>query len=277
MSGRRNWTEEEIETLVAFYEQRQGKPMDLTSLAEALDRRKSSICRKARAMDLTDNSRQKGVPGKFVRPHQFATDEEHSAWQSDAAKKWHANNPHPRGALGMKHTEETLQKVSEASKRTWQQTTPEQREEQKAKMVQTKLEKYGTAGCRGDQPYSRCRGGKREDLGNRYFRSAWEANYARYLDLLVEKNKIESWEYEPETFRFEGVLRGPYTYTPDFRIIENDGRVVWHEVKGWMDPASRSRLKRMKKHYPLVEIVVIGAVEFKDISRIAPMIRGWEY
>lgn len=43
----------------------------------------------------------------------------------------------------------------------------------------------------------RSKGGIRPDLG-RYFRSAWEANIARYLNFLQKHGEIESWEYESE-------------------------------------------------------------------------------
>ena len=33
-------------------------------------------------------------------------------------------------------------------------------------------------------------GGKREDLGGLYVRSAWEANYCRYLSWLIEQGEI---------------------------------------------------------------------------------------
>jgi hypothetical protein len=34
--------------------------------------------------------------------------------------------------------------------------------------------------------YARCKSGRRDDLGGIYLRSAWEANYARYLDILMK-------------------------------------------------------------------------------------------
>ena len=83
-------------------------------------------------------------------------------------------------------------------------------------------------------------GGKREDLGF-YVRSGWEANYARYLKWLVSIRHIARWEYEPETFEFP-VKRGSRFYTPDFKITNLDGTIEFHEVKGWMDQASRTRI-----------------------------------
>ena len=60
--------------------------------------------------------------------------------------------------------------------------------------------------------HTRAAGGRREDLGETWFRSSWEANYARYLNLLARMKIVERWEYEPETFWFDGVKRGAVSY-----------------------------------------------------------------
>ena len=171
--------------------------------------------------------------------------------------------PHPRGALGMKHTEETRQRIS-ARLRGRPANAPES---YKAAVV-TKLARYGTAGPRltAGQAYSRVRSGKRADLEDRFFRSSWEANYARYLNWLVRKKQLLRWEYEPKTFRFEGVTRGPYTYTPDFCLYTVDGGVVYHEVKGWMDGPSKSRIARFRKFFPDINLVIIDSEVYRDIN-----------
>lgn len=83
--------------------------------------------------------------------------------------------------------------------------------------------------------------GKREDLNSIYFRSSWEANYARILNL----QNIE-WQYEPRTFNFTGYTRGAISYTPDFYVQNNK----WIEVKGHLDSKSRTKILRFKKQYP---------------------------
>lgn len=124
--------------------------------------------------------------------------------------------------------------------------------------------------------YSRSAGGRRDDLGGRYFRSSWEANYARYLNWLIEQGEIQGWEYEVDTFVFHGETRGAITYKPDFKVTERGGDVIYHEVKGWMDGPSKTRLKRMKKHYPDVKVIVIGADEYKAVSKWKGLIPNWE-
>ena len=125
--------------------------------------------------------------------------------------------------------------------------------------------------------HTRCRGGKRNDLGGIYFRSAWEANYARYLNWLVEKKEIHSWEYEPKTFVFEAIKRGARSYLPDFKVINHDGSHVWHEVKGWMGQPSKTRLKRMGKYYPEEKLIVIDSKWFASANKtLGRMIPYWE-
>lgn len=85
-------------------------------------------------------------------------------------------------------------------------------------------------------------GGKRADLDSIYFRSKWEANYARYLNQL----EIE-WSYESKTFWFDGLKSGTVNYTPDFYIPAED---TWVEVKGRWDSESKTKLRRFRKYFP---------------------------
>jgi protein involved in sex pheromone biosynthesis len=122
---------------------------------------------------------------------------------------------------------------------------------------------------REDGTYSRGKVGKRSDLGGQYFRSAWEANVARWLNLQNIR-----WEYEPKTFEFTKIRKGSRFYTPDF-YLPDEGRFI--EVKGWMDPKSATKLKRMAKYYPAVSIEVIGPERYRGIkSACSTAIPGWE-
>jgi hypothetical protein len=111
----------------------------------------------------------------------------------------------------------------------------------------------------------------------KYYRSRWEANYARYLEWLKRRGEILSWEHEPETFWFEGIKRGCVSYLPDFKITDKDGTLEYHEVKGWMDPKSKTKIKRMAKYHPDVKLVVIKKSAYKKLeSLLSRMITGWE-
>ena len=110
----------------------------------------------------------------------------------------------------------------------------------------------------------------------KYYRSKWEANYAYYLEWLKSNGQIQSWKHEPKTFWFDGIKRGVVSYLPDFEVIENDGRVVYHEVKGWMDSRSATKIKRMAKYHPSVGLIVIDKRAYIQIyKKVSGIVPGW--
>ncbi|MFA6244886.1 MAG: hypothetical protein WC655_28335 [Candidatus Hydrogenedentales bacterium] len=122
----------------------------------------------------------------------------------------------------------------------------------------------------------RAKGGKRADLGDRYFRSGWEANWARYLNWLEERGEIARWQYEPDTFEFP-VKRGSKFYTPDFKVFSADGSFVYHEIKGWMSPESATKLRRMALHHPNVTVELKQIKEYTAIAKaLSKIIPCWE-
>ncbi len=128
------------------------------------------------------------------------------------------------------------------------------------------------------KPRKRSQSGKRADLGNRYFRSAWEANVARYLNWLVANGQLFKWEYEPDTYWFEHVKTGSRSYKPDFKLWDNEDSAPYYwEVKGWMDQKSRTKLKRMARYYPDVKVFLISRQEYHSIAnKVGSIIEGWE-
>lgn len=84
--------------------------------------------------------------------------------------------------------------------------------------------------------------GKRKDLDNQYCRSAWEANFCRYL-----KHKGISYHFEPHTFVFQGIKRGTLSYLPDI-YIPSTGEYI--EIKGQLIPQAKTAIRRFKKFYP---------------------------
>lgn len=119
-------------------------------------------------------------------------------------------------------------------------------------------------------------GGRRDDLGGQYFRSCWEANWARYLNWLIEQGAIARWEYEAETFEFP-VRRGSRFYTPDFKVWNSDNTIEYHEIKGYMDQRSATKLSRMARYYPQIKIIVIDKSCYGDVARkVGGMIPEWE-
>lgn len=128
-----------------------------------------------------------------------------------------------------------------------------------------------------EKQYGNSKGGRRPDLDNRYFRSCWEANYARYLNFLIKAGEIVKWEYEPETFFFEGIRSGTVSYTPDFKLYPKRGEPYFVEVKGYMDDKSRIKLKRMAKFYPAIRVDLLDGDRYRAIARVFKRILpNWE-
>jgi len=113
--------------------------------------------------------------------------------------------------------------------------------------------------------------------GKKFFaRSSWEANYGRYLQFQKKNGIISDWEHEPETFWFKGIKRGVCSYLPDFKVTTKDGCSVFHEVKGWMDKRSKTKIKRMAKYHPNVNLIIIDAKRYAGIKKSAShLVAGW--
>lgn len=109
----------------------------------------------------------------------------------------------------------------------------------------------------------------------KYYKSKWEMNYAHYLEWLRSKNEIVDWEYEPEIFWFDKIRRGVTNYTPDFKVTTFAAGIEYHEVKGYMDPKSKTKLARMKKYHPEVRMVLIERPQIAAIAQYRSMIPGW--
>jgi hypothetical protein len=110
-----------------------------------------------------------------------------------------------------------------------------------------------------------------------YFRSKQEANYARWLEFQRQQGMIKAWEHEPTTFWFDGIKRGINNYKPDFRVTKLDDSVEYHEVKGWMDSKSKTKLKRMAKYHPDVVLKLFDIKWYRAAStKLARIIQGWE-
>jgi len=91
------------------------------------------------------------------------------------------------------------------------------------------------------------------------------------------RGEITAWDYECETFEFTSIKRGSRFYTPDFKITNLDGSVEYHEVKGYMDQRSKTKLDRMHRHYPRIKVMLLEKPFFKSLnSQMRGLIHGWE-
>lgn len=271
------WTNLEIDLLRSAYGAANLRSeIGLPQLAETLGRSKANVCRKARFLGLTDN-RRKAVSQRNDR-RMFAGDTAAlKVHRSEVMKARLARNGHPRGMVGKHHSPATKAKLAEASSKAQAAVSEDDRAVRIEKMLRKTLERHGHIAPQ--RPNASWKAGWREFGGKRnYYRSRWEANYARYLEWLKACGEIQEWQHEPETFWFEGIKRGVRSYLPDFRVWENDGSSRLHEVKGWMDARSHTTLKRMAKYHSGETIILIREKDYNAIARTAgPMIEGWEH
>lgn len=234
---------------------------DLDKLTRLLGRKqKTNVSRRARELGVSD----------ICRP----VAEQHYETFSKAGKARIKKYGHPKGYLGHTHSAETREKLSEKSQAAADKRTPEQQMAINVKQVKTKMARGNLYSkhnkCSWKQQWAEF-GGKRN-----YYRSQWELNYARYLEMLKSLGEIKEWEHEPDTFWFEGVKRGTTSYLPDFKVTESDGSIAYHEVKGWMDAKSKTKIRRMAKYHPDVKLIVIDSKAYKALERqVKGLVDGW--
>jgi hypothetical protein len=263
MKGQK-FDEAERDQIRQAYAAAKDENVDLNALASALGRPKTNICREARALGLTKQGRK-------------PTAAQLAEMKKQKANQW-AGREHPRGAKGLKHSDEAKAIMSQKAKATWLVAktfnvgsyAPEVRQASSDRMMERRASEPA---C---NTYSRAKRGIRPDIGPMFFRSKWEANYARYLNWLQARGEIDAWKYESQTFWFEAIKRGVRSYKPDF-YIEEKGKSYFVEVKGWMDDKSKTKLKRMKKYYPDIRIVLVDERQYASIkSKVSRLIEGWE-
>lgn len=118
--------------------------------------------------------------------------------------------------------------------------------------------------------YAKMKKGVRQDIHSSYsFRSATEANFARILEKLGVQ-----WKYEERAFMFDnfGYKTKPFVYVMDFELLSGTKEFPagYYEIKGYMTPASRQKLRRLKKCYPddaaKTTVVIYNKYKKKDIE-----------
>jgi transposase-like protein/AraC-like DNA-binding protein len=109
-------------------------------------------------------------------------------------------------------------------------------------------------------------GGHRADLNNQYFRSNWEANFARIL----EYNNIK-YEYEKHRFFLESMQR---YYVPDFYLPDTD---TWIEIKGYWIEDAKDKFEFFKKENPDKNIKLIDKKPYKELEeKYKKILANWE-
>lgn len=119
-----------------------------------------------------------------------------------------------------------------------------------------------------------------EQIGDKTisYRSAWERNWAVYLQWQKEQRMISDWEYEPQRFYFIDYSTNPPRalgngYLPDFKIIRLNGTHYFDELKGYKQ--GKIKLKRMKKYHPAEEINLIEAKEYNETKNKIGKMLNW--
>jgi len=287
----KKWTESELATLVEHYPSC-GKAW----CVQALGKKESQIRSKASNLGLRQDrnseffkdwqSRAAASKVGKKRPDQadvmkalhkagVLNSPEHRAKSAEVLRAWRANNPHPKGMLGKAMTLDVRLHLSDKRMEAWKSITDDQIQKRTRKAAETRKANGTDYPPRKNVTWKggwRVIGGKRK-----YYRSRWEANYARVLEWMKQKGEVLEWAHESETFWFEGIKRGCVSYLPDFRVKYCDSKVEYHEVKGWMDDRSKTKIKRMAKYHPSVVLRVIDGKAYKTLTKqMAGLIHDWE-
>ena len=292
MGVKMEWSEKEIDFLIKYYPMK-GKRY----CAEKLNKSVHSIRAKTsrlklyqdRSSDFFKDWQNRAGTSKIgkKRPDQakvmldlhaagkFLKNEQQKKSISIRVKEWIKLNGHPKGMSGKTHSDEFKKNQSKRSLDRWNSMSEDEKIMRNKKIMVTRFKRgiYST-----ERKNCSWKSGWREiGLIKKYYRSRWEANYARYLEWLKMNGKIKSWEHESQVFWFDGIKRGCTSYLPDFKVTNNDDTTEFHEVKGWMDAASKTKINRMRIYHPTIKLIVIEKKLYNEIRiKLSPLIKGWE-
>lgn len=255
------FSEHEIKRIIEVYSQEDSLERGdgkLDILCAELGRIKPSISRMARKLGLSNIKRK--------------CSKEHNKTVSERMKIQWDVIPHPRGMLGKRHKKETRDLFSKIVKERWKNMDEESRNAYSLRFSKIAPNTF----LNREKASWKC--GWRTIGGvKKYYRSRWEANYARYLEMMRLSEVISSWEHEPQRFLFENAKRGCMSYLPDFKVIKPNGTIEFHEVKGWMDDRSMAILRNMQICYPEIKIVLISSKEYLQLNKdYKDKIKDWE-
>jgi hypothetical protein len=202
----------------------------------------------------------------YRKPLKYQNAEDRRAALAKSIGDRHKVKGHPM--LGKHHTEESKMKMSRSG--IGRKVSPETTMKQLAS-------RYNGQGFR--QSHGSWKAAWREIGGRKIFaRSIWEANYARFLEFLKVRGEIREWEHEPQVFWFHKIKRGCRSYLPDFRVTQLNGCQEYHEVKGWMDKRSATKIRRFFKYYPHETLLIRDKTWFSaNNPKLRCLIHDWEY
>ncbi len=87
-----------------------------------------------------------------------------------------------------------------------------------------------------------------------------ESSYAAYLQALKDRGEIKSWSYESVRLKLtQGGEKEAY-FKPDFLVEMNDGRIEFHETKGFFREAAKVRIKVAAGMFPCFRFKVVRKI-----------------
>lgn len=75
-----------------------------------------------------------------------------------------------------------------------------------------------------------------------------ESKYAAHLEMLRLGHLVQWWAYQPLKFKLK--LADKTYYTPDFMVLNAEGELEIHEVKGFMEDDASVKLKVAAETFP---------------------------
>lgn len=100
-------------------------------------------------------------------------------------------------------------------------------------------------------------------VGPRY-RSKLEAFYAAHLAALQHAGEIQTWRYE----NIRLVLGAKTSLTPDFHVINKDGRHEFRETKGWAREDAMVKLKVAARQFAWATFYLVTRQQGQWIEKI---------
>lgn len=247
------WTNEQLSILREAYSVGGNEPLNINELSAKLNRTKSNVCRKARELGLvTSRKRDKPEYAKQLYSDCKKLQLQKYGWKHGYRELRQCQCCGRMMELPHSHPNKTCSRSCAAKLR-----------------------------MRGEHIFSRCNFGRRIDLNNQFFRSTYEANYARYLNYVIANSllRIISWQYEPDTFKFPKATDTPKQYTPDFKVFYENYHCQYHEVKGWDYPKGIKAREKFSKYFPKLKLILIGEDFFANAVKdgLSKLIPNWEY
>ena len=91
-----------------------------------------------------------------------------------------------------------------------------------------------------------------------------EQAYANRLELLKREGLIREWRFESLKLR----LADKTFYSPDFMVVDADGFIEVHEVKGFWEDDARVKVKVAAEQYPF---------KFLAVKKVSKAKGEWEF